>query len=197
MMVDVNMELCLVSAPHQRLDTLGNDTPEDPWDYLTVDRNGKLVRHFCILPALAAPTAAADLCKGRAMTDVFPKGITDVFAPLVDVAMHGLTGQLHTIYKAQSLTLFVFPLMNDVNSVIAATIIYRPTKYNQVDIAKLISGTAHVSAGPVAPMVATHTQAAAGATWSAPAGKTANGRAATGTGSAPLPSPGATSSQQP
>lgn len=159
MIQDINPELCIVNAPHQHITTLGTDTPEDPWDYLVVDRDNKLVmfsgsrfRDFCV----HAKTQPSDLHKGQPLADVFPKNIVDIFIPLVDVALRGLGGQLHTIYKTQGLTLFVFPMLNETSNVVGASIIYRPTKYNQMDIAKLISrkGSTMVS-GPITGPVVT------------------------------------------
>lgn len=150
---DVSIDLCVVSAPHRYLQSLGepNDNPDQRWDFITVDKDKNMImiagdrfNHFCINPELVV---TVDTCRGKPLADVFPRSITDVLNPLLDIAIQGTSGQLHTIYKSHSLTMFAYPIRNERGDSVGAYLIYRPTKYNQADIAKLISRGGAMSSG--------------------------------------------------
>lgn len=142
MIHDLSLDLCVVSAPHRHLASLGDDDQEGEWDFLTVGKQKDVVllagprfTHFAL--------ADRDTYRGQNISDVFPRGIVDILMPVLDMALGGNSSQLHTIFKSQSLTMFAYPITNEVADVIGAHVVYRPTKYTQADIASLISrGTA-------------------------------------------------------
>lgn len=141
---EMHLDLCIVNAPHQIITSLGANRSTDPWDFLIVDRDVNMVmftgarfHDFCMDKTLL--TAPVDACKGTPLVDLFHKSMVDIFNPLLDVAWKSIPGQLHTIYKGQSLTFFVYPIVNENKTVVGATILYRPTQYNVTDISQLIS----------------------------------------------------------
>lgn len=145
MIQDIGLDLTVVSAPHRFLHTLGEETSpeEEPWDFMTVDKDRRLIMvagerfvGFSSDPDLAK---RPDACRKKTIDAVFPRGVLDIFNPLLGVALTGRGGQLHSIYKGHGLTFFAFPLPNETGDVVGAYIMYRPTRYNQADIAKLIS----------------------------------------------------------
>lgn len=156
MIQDIGLDLTVVSAPHRFLHTLGEETSpeEEPWDFMTVDKDRRLVMlvgerflYFANDPSLSI---RPDACRKKLIDDVFPRGVMDIFNPLLSVALCGKGGQLHSIYKGHGLTFFAFPLFNETRQIIGAHVIYRPTRYNQADIAKLISqGTQAAAAAPL------------------------------------------------
>lgn len=145
MVQDISLDLCVISAPTKHLTTLGVDGDEnaEQWDYLIVDAQKKVImmsgQRFAKFCAHECTESHVDSCKGRALKEVFPKSVTDILEPLLDATMRGESPQLHTIFQSQNLTLFAYPMNNETGDVIGATIVYRPTKYNQADIASLIS----------------------------------------------------------
>jgi hypothetical protein len=144
MIQDLSLDLCVVNAPHRHLTTVGEESDDGTaWDYLTVDKDlhtvmviGERFEQFLADPAFRE---RPDAMRGQSLAETFTKGIVDILSPLLQVAITGSTGQLHTIFRGHNLTLFAFPLLCDTGDVIGAHVMYRPTKYNQVDIAKLIS----------------------------------------------------------
>lgn len=143
---EMHFDLCIVNAPHQIITSLGADATSEGWDYLIVDCDKKAImfagprfHEFTVVRSWLTETV--DACKGTPLAELFHKSIVDIFIPLLNVALQGTPGQLHTIFKGQSLTFFVYPVMNENKLVIGASIIYRPTRYDVMDISKLISTT--------------------------------------------------------
>jgi len=146
MIQDISLDLTVVSAPHRLLRTISETPPDDePWDYMTVDPDRKLVmlagQRFLGFAGIHQAEFAErpDACRGRTIADVFPRGILDIFTPLLDFALGGENGQLHSIFKGQGLTFFAYPFHNENKEVIGVHIVYRPTRYDASDIAALIS----------------------------------------------------------
>ena len=147
MIQDMAVDLCVVSAPRWHMDSLDADDPLEQWDTMTVDRSARIAMltgpHFEDL-------VAGRPWRGRPVCEVFDEPVADVLEPLLNAAQRTAHGaQLHTIYKSKALTLFAYPLRNEVQGVVGSHIIYRPTKYSQADISALIAGTA--AACPPAP----------------------------------------------
>lgn len=144
---DTALSLTVVSAPNRRLETLGsgeNAKQLTSWDFLTVDKDSQLVmltgdRFLDLAGNDPDIMTSADACRGRHISDVFSKPILDILTPLIDMTLEGKSPQLHTIFKSHSLTLFAYPMYNEVRSVIGAHIIYRPTAYDKTDITNLIN----------------------------------------------------------
>ena len=143
---DTAVDLCVVSAPKRHLATLGCDGNDQTWDFLSVDKDMRMVmlagERFHELSGndthlMAFPNA----CLGKPMANVFAKPILDILTPLVEMTLEGKSPQLHTIYKSQGLTLFAYPFYNETHAVIGAHVVYRPTTYDRSDITNILSRT--------------------------------------------------------
>ena len=144
---DKAIDLCVVSAPNRKLDTVGitSDEFNYPWDFMTIDKDLNLVMmtgvRFLELSLHAERySQRADACKGEPIAEAFQRAAVDIFIPLLRSALLGNSPQLHTIYKAKTLTLFAFPFRNELKEVIGVHVIYRPTKMNPSEIATLLPG---------------------------------------------------------
>ena len=143
MIHDTSVDLSVVTAPNRRLDSLGVDEPAAAWDFMDVDNRSRMVMlagtrmHELSNNRFAGGDPNA--CAGLAVVDVFPKSVSDILLPLIDMALAGKSPQLHTIYQSQSLTLFAYPLYNEVSDVIGAHIVYRPTSYDKRDIQTILT----------------------------------------------------------
>lgn len=140
---DISLDLCVVSAPHRHLTTLGEEPSDDRWDFMMVDREKRAVmiagERFAEFAVDPAHVERVDAARGLPIDEVFPRAITDILHPLVEMVLQGRAGQLHTIFRSKSLTLFASPVLNEAADVTGATVVYRPTKYAQADIASLLS----------------------------------------------------------
>lgn len=157
MIYDVSHDLSVVSRPHRHVTSLIDNISDEPWDFMIIDKNHRLVMmtgdRFYSFCTMASPStmqhirSRSDACRGMKLADLYPKCITAFFDPLIDLSLNqNKSAQLHTTLAQKSLTMFAYPLCNENDDVVGVQIIYLPTTYNKTDIATLItSGTEHPS----------------------------------------------------
>jgi hypothetical protein len=111
------------------------DTTTALWDTITVDANHCIVSIFGdhVLKLLRVEQPAR-----VHINDAFPESMAEVCNSLIEVALEGKSGVLHTMFNGESLSMYAYTLRNDKERIIGAHLIYRPTRYDQKGLIQLI-----------------------------------------------------------
>lgn len=136
---DKPYQVCVVQGTDRSLESIGPDLDDDDddinqWDSMLVDPHGRIVSidgpRWVHLTTLPNPRGC-DL-------SVLRKNMREICVPLFEMALKGLSRQMHTICNNESMTMFANPVCCD-KKIIGVQMIYRPTSYSRDDLLKLLA----------------------------------------------------------
>lgn len=130
--------VCVVQGTDRTLQSIGPDKDDEEadltqWDFMLIDTQGRIISldgpRWVHLSTESEP-------RGHDLS-VLRKNMREICVPLVEMALKGLSRQMHTICNNESLTLFANPVYAD-KKVIGVQLTYRPTSYSRDDLLKLL-----------------------------------------------------------
>lgn len=138
---DKPYQVCVVQGTDRSLDSVGPDLDNEEddvkqWDFMLVDPQGRIV--FLDGPRWVHLLTVPDAV-GEDMS-VLRKNMREICVPLVQMALKGLSRQMHTICNNESMTMFANPVYFD-KKIIGVQLIYRPTSYSRNDLLKVLAVT--------------------------------------------------------
>ena len=111
------------------------DSEDQDWDFLTVDTKHQVLN---VCGERLKKMLRVEQPYRQSIHDAFYKSMSDVLEPLIEVALEGKSGMLHTLCNGESLCMIAYTLRNAKERIIGAHLIYRPTKYDQQQLIQLI-----------------------------------------------------------
>jgi len=131
---DKGTPVIIVPGP-QEPDTDLNDAEDQDWDFLTVDSQHRVLS---VCGERLKKLLRVEQFYRQSIHDVFYKSMSEVCEPLIEVALEGKSGMLHTLCNGESLCMIAYTLRNAKERIIGAHLIYRPFKYDQKQLIQLI-----------------------------------------------------------